>query len=108
MHVRPTLLPAAIFALATTLATTVTLAAETQGAGPESSPPAAATPVNGITKEQAIAMALKAHPGDVTKAYKDTKKGRETWEVKINGTDGVKWEMYYDIKTGELVAEEAD
>ncbi len=107
MHVRPTLLPAAIFALAAVV-TTGAFAAETQGAAPQASPPAAAIPANGITKEQAIAMALKAHPGDVAKAYKDTKKGRETWEVKINGADGVKWEMYYDIKTGELVAEEAD
>ena len=40
--------------------------------------------------------------------HKDTKKGKKTWEVKIKGNDGKKWEVYYDIKTGELVAEEAD
>jgi len=74
------------------------------------SQPAAATApaTTGITKEQAIEMALKAHPGEVTKAYEDTKKGKKTWEVKIKGNDGKKWEMYYDIKTGELVAEKAD
>jgi hypothetical protein len=33
-------------------------------------------------------MALKAHPGKVTKAYEDTKKGKKTWEVKIDGADG--------------------
>mgnify|MGYP003582629094 FL=1 len=51
-------------------------------------------------------MALKAHPGKVTKAYEDTKKGKKTWEVKIDGDDGKKWEVYYEIKTGQLVAEE--
>jgi len=51
-------------------------------------------------------MALKAHPGEVTKAYQDTKKGKQTWEVKINGTDGKKWEVHYEIKTGALVSEE--
>jgi len=53
-------------------------------------------------------MALKAHPGKVTKAYEDTKKGKKTWEIKIDGDDGKKWEVYYEIKTGKLVAEEAD
>ena len=51
-------------------------------------------------------MATKAHPGEVTKAYEDTKKGKKTWEVKINGTDGKKWEVHYEIKTGALVSEE--
>ncbi|WP_300452226.1 PepSY domain-containing protein [Accumulibacter sp.] len=59
-----------------------------------------------ITKEQAIEMATKAHPGEVTKAYEDTKKGKKTWEVKINGADGKKWEVHYEIKTGALVSEE--
>lgn len=78
--------------------------------------PAASTPATAITaplqapmtKEQAIEKALKAHPGQVTKAYEDTKKGKKTWEVKIKGDDGKKWEMYYEIATGELVAEEDD
>ena len=52
-------------------------------------------------------MALKAHPGEVTKAYQDSKKGKQTWEVKINGTDGKKWEVHYEIKTGALVSEES-
>ena len=66
----------------------------------------AAAPAREITKEQAIEMATKAHPGEVTKAYEDTKKGKKTWEVKINGTDGKKWEVHYEIKTGALVSEE--
>ena len=60
------------------------------------------------TTEQAVEMALKAHPGKVTKAYEDTKKGKKTWEVKIKGDDGKKWEVYYEIATGQLVAEEED
>ncbi len=96
MIVHKSLLGAVAFALATTFAA-ATFAAETKDAAPA-----------GITKEQAAEMALKAHPGEMTKAYKDRKNGKETWEVKIKGDDGKKWEVYYDIKTGELVAEEED
>jgi len=64
--------------------------------------PAATVPAP-ITKEQAVEMATKAHPGKVTKAYEDTHKGKQTWEVKIDGEDGKKWKVYYDMKTGELV-----
>jgi uncharacterized membrane protein YkoI len=101
------LINAAALALVTTAAATTAFAAEEPKAA--SQPAAATAPATtGITKEQAIEMALKAHPGEVTKAYEDTKKGKKTWEVKIKGNDGKKWEMYYDIKTGELVAEKAD
>lgn len=98
---------------ATTLAVvTATATATASAAGDISPAPASATATvpaaAPITKEQAIEMALKAHPGQVTKAYEDTKKGKKTWEVKIKGDDGKKWEMYYEIATGELVAEEAD
>lgn len=61
-----------------------------------------------ITKEQAIAMALAEHPGKVTKAYQETKRGKDLWEVKIDGDDGREWELYYDAATGELVKAEAD
>ncbi len=73
----------------------------------QSAPAAASAPAKEITKEQAIAMATKAHPGEVTKAYEDTKKGKKTWEVKISGADGKKWEVHYEIKTGALVSEES-
>lgn len=95
MNARKSLLAAA-FTLAAAFAS-VPFAAETKNAAPA-----------GITKEQAIEMALKAHPGTVTKSYKDKKNGKETWEVKIKGDDGRKWEVHYDIKTGELVAAEGN
>jgi len=41
--------------------------------------------------------------GKVTKAYEDTHKGKKTWEVRISGDDGKKWEVYYEIATGALV-----
>lgn len=92
-------------ALAATVATTTFAAGE----APATPAPAATVPATtAITKEQAVEMALKAHPGKVTKAYEDTKKGKKTWEVKIKGDDGKKWEVYYEIATGELVAEEED
>ncbi|MCM8612246.1 PepSY domain-containing protein [Accumulibacter sp.] len=86
-----------------------TLAYDSKPAAAAAAPatPAAAAPAREITKEQAVEMALKAHPGEVTKAYQDSKKGKQTWEVKINGTDGKKWEVHYEIKTGALVSEES-
>ena len=92
--------------MVTTITTTAAFAATPV---PATSPPAAAAPAakHEITKKQAEKMALKAHPGKVTKAYEDTTRRYKTWEVKIKGDDGNKWEMYYEIATGELVAEEA-
>ena len=94
-------------AVATTFAATAAFAAEESKAA--SQPATATAPATtAITKEQAVEMALKAHPGKVTKAYEDTKNGKKTWEVKIKGDDGKKWEVYYEIATGQLVAEEED
>jgi len=53
-------------------------------------------------------MALKAHPGEVTKAYEDGHKGKRTWEIKIKGKDGKNWETYYEISTGALVDDKQD
>ena len=61
-----------------------------------------------ISKEQAVEMAQQDTPGTLIKAYKETKKGREVWEVQIAGEDGKKYEYYYDVETGELVKKEAD
>lgn len=61
-----------------------------------------------IGKEQAIELALAEHPGDVTKAYKEKKRGKDVWEVKIKGDDGKKWEVYYDAETGALVKAESE
>lgn len=97
---------AALLAIATSFAGS-TFAADSKTAAPAATASAAATaPAQEISKEQAVEMALRAHPGTVTKAYEDTKKGKKTWEVKINGNDGKKWEVHYEIKTGALVSEE--
>lgn len=92
--------------VATTVCTVNAFAVETGTAAVAPQPAVTAPTPAAITKEQAIDMALKAHPGKVTKAYEDTKKGKKTWEVKIAGDDGKKWEVYYEIATGLLVDEE--
>ncbi|MBL8259088.1 MAG: PepSY domain-containing protein [Candidatus Competibacteraceae bacterium] len=98
------LFPAAALLAVVSFSGGTAFGAESQNAMPAAQPsPAAAQE---LSKEQAIERALKAHPGKVTKAYEDTKKGKKTWEVKIDGDDGKKWEVYYEIKTGQLVAEE--
>ena len=54
-----------------------------------------AVPAADLTKEQVTEMALKAHPGQVIKAYQDTHKGQPVWEVQVKGDDGKKWEVFY-------------
>lgn len=94
----------AVLALAAAAAFTIpAIAADT--VAPTASQPAA---TGAITKEQAIEMALKAHPGEVTKAYEDGHKGKQTWEVKIKGNDGKSWKTYYEISTGALVDDKQD
>lgn len=97
---------AALLVIASSLAGS-TFAADSKTAAPAATAVPAATPAREITKEQAVEMAVKAHPGEVTKAYQDTKKGKQTWEVKITGADGKKWETHYEIKTGALVSDES-
>ncbi|MEF8697814.1 MAG: PepSY domain-containing protein [Candidatus Accumulibacter sp. UW26] len=97
---------AALLIIAASLAPAAFAADSSKGAAPPAASSTAAAPAREITKEQAVEMALKAHPGEVTKAYQDTKKGKQTWEVKITGTDGKKWEVHYEIKTGALISEE--
>ena len=102
MIIRPSLFAA----LALTAAAAFTIPAiASSPATPAASQPAA---TGAITKEQATEMALKAHPGEVTKAYEDGHKGKQTWEVKIDGADGKKWKTYYEISTGTLVDDKQD
>ena len=61
-----------------------------------------------ISKEQAIEKAQQDAPGELIKAYQETKKGRTVWEVQIAGEDGKKREYYYDVETGELVKKEVE
>ena len=59
-----------------------------------------------LTKEQATDLALKAHPGQVIKAYQETHKGQKVWEVQVKGEDGKKWEIYYTLD-GKLMEEKS-
>ncbi|NJM13700.1 MAG: PepSY domain-containing protein [Synechococcaceae cyanobacterium SM1_2_3] len=101
MIVRKPLLAAVTLAIA--FAASAAFAAGETPAAPSATQVAAA-----ITKEQAVEMALKAHPGKVTKAYEDAHKGKQTWEVKITGDDGRKWKVYYEMSTGALVDDKED
>jgi hypothetical protein len=78
------LFTATTLAMVTITATPIALAAGDVPPTPASTAitvPAAAP----ITKEQAIEMALKAHPGKVTKAYEDTNEGQENLGSKDQG-----------------------
>lgn len=54
-----------------------------------------------MTEEEAIAKALELHPGTVTEAYQETKKGVPLWEVKITDESGLEWKTFYRIDNGE-------
>ena len=90
---------AALVAVLTTFSGAA-LAVDSTNPAPAAAPmsAAASAPATEISKEQAIEMALKAHPGEVTKAYQDSKKGKKTWEVKVKGADGKKWELLGPVK----------
>ncbi|MCP5419746.1 MAG: PepSY domain-containing protein [Gammaproteobacteria bacterium] len=60
-----------------------------------------------LSKDDATKMALEAHPGELIKAYKETRRGEEVWEVQVKGDDGKKWEIYYSM-AGKLVKEESE
>lgn len=99
-----------LFAIVTLVAALLTVpgfASETKDTMPAASS-SPATTAGEITKEQAVKMALEAHPGKVTKAYEDGHKGKQTWEVKIDGNDGKKWKVYYEIATGALIDEKGE
>lgn len=105
MIIRKPLLAAITLAVAFTASSA--FAASEAPAAPAAAPTAATAPAGPITKEQATAMALKAHPGKVTKAYEDSHKGKQTWETIIAGDDGKEWKVYYEIATGALVDEKS-
>ena len=106
MIIRKSLFVAAT--LAATLCTLPASASETKEMIAPATSSSAAVTSGKITKEQAVEMALKTHPGKVTKAYEDGHKGKQTWEVKIDGADGKKWKVYYEIATGALVDEKSE
>jgi uncharacterized membrane protein YkoI len=56
-----------------------------------------------LSEDKAIQMALDAYPGVVVKAYKETRRGGEVWDVEIKNKDGRMGKFYYDVKTHELV-----
>jgi uncharacterized membrane protein YkoI len=105
MIVRSSLLTALALTAAAAFTVPAIASSPAKDATPAASQPAA---TGAITKEQAIEMALKAHPGEVTKAYEDGHKGKKTWEVKIKGKDGKNWKTYYEISTGTLVDDKED
>jgi len=74
----------------------------------EGATPAAESQALPLTREAAIAQALGHRPGEVIKAYRETKRGRDLWEVQIRDEEGRQWELYYAADDGTLVAEEID
>ncbi len=65
-----------------------------------------ATAEGTFTQERAVEQALRAHPGKMTKAYREMNRGQEVWEVKISGEDGKEWKIYYDME-GNAIKEKS-
>ena len=92
-----------------TLLTIVAIFAGTAFAGTITSPPpvtSATASAPEMSKDEAVDTARKAHPGEVTRVYLDSKMGRKTWAVLINGRDGKKWIVHYEVATGAMVAQD--
>lgn len=60
-----------------------------------------------MTEEQAIAAALKAHPGTATDVHLENESGTLVWEVKPD-SGGTLYEVQVDAMTGDIVSDQLD
>ena len=71
-----------------------------------------AAPRSDLLSLEEILQRVKAqHPGRVTETELEYKRGRYVYEIDVVGDDGVKKELKYDARTGELISakvEESD
>jgi uncharacterized membrane protein YkoI len=61
-----------------------------------------------LSQDEIIQRAKAQQPGDVTEIELDHKHGRYVYEVDIKDEHGVKTEMKFDAKTGELISKKID
>ena len=54
--------------------------------------------------EQILQRAKAQYPGRVTETELERKRGRYVYEIDVVSDDGVKKELKYDAKTGELIS----
>ncbi|MCR6106142.1 PepSY domain-containing protein [Salipaludibacillus agaradhaerens] len=61
-----------------------------------------------ISAQEAINIALERLPGEVVDVELDTEQGILVWEIEILTPQGVKYEVYVNANTGEIVKVELD
>jgi len=61
-----------------------------------------------LSQDEIIQRAKAQQPGDVTEIELDHKHGRYVYEVDIKDEKGVKTEMKFDAKTGELISKKIE
>jgi uncharacterized membrane protein YkoI len=61
-----------------------------------------------LPQDEIIQRAKAQQPGEVTEIELDHKHGRYVYEVDIKDEHGVKTEMKFDAKTGELISRKVD
>ena len=61
-----------------------------------------------MSQEEIIQRAKSQHPGSVREIELEHKHGRCVYEVDVTDDSGVKSEMKFDAKTGELISHEVD
>jgi len=64
---------------------------------------------SGLLSRDEILQRVKAqHPGEVVEAELERKHGRYVYEIEVVDDNGVKTELKYDAKTGELISSGAE
>ncbi|MBT8459328.1 MAG: PepSY domain-containing protein [Boseongicola sp.] len=63
---------------------------------------------NGLTKEQAIEIALTEVPGQLIEVEREREDGIQIFEVEIRNAEGVEMELEIDAETGEILEVEAE
>jgi uncharacterized membrane protein YkoI len=61
-----------------------------------------------LPKETILERAKAQKPGKVVEAELERKHGRYVYEIDVLGDDGVKTELKYDAKTGELLSSKVE
>ena len=62
-----------------------------------------------ILPQETILERAKAHtPGKIVETELERKHGRYVYEVEVVGDDGVKTELKYDAKTGQLISSKVE
>lgn len=73
-----------------------------------SSTAAAQQPGELLTRDEILQRVKAQHPGTIVETELERKHGRYVYEIEVVDDNGVKTELKYDAKTGDLISSEVE